>query len=311
MIVLRENCSPPAGPVVATIGFFDGVHCGHRFLLSQTEDTARRRGGKSMAVTFSRHPSEVLCPGTLKELLTDFDERCSLLCEAGIDYCAVLDFTLALSKMSAKDFMSEYLRRRLNVSVLVVGYDHSFGHDKESTFDDYRKTGEQVGIEVIKAGQFIPPDGLKISSTQIRRQLHAGNVETAALMLGRRYALCGTVVDGRRVGRRIGFPTANISMTGSQKVIPAAGVYSAVAHVGENAYASVVNIGTRPTLHNGNDTTIEAHLIGFDGNIYGRVLELEFVGRLRDERRFDSLDELREQINRDAAAVVDILKNKA
>ena len=135
MIVLRENCSPSAGPVVATIGFFDGVHCGHRFLLSQTKDTARRRGGKSMAVTFSRHPSEILCPGTFKELLTDFDERCSLLGEAGIDYCAVLDFTLALSKMLAKDFMSEYLRRRLNVSVLVVGYDHSFGHDKESTFD--------------------------------------------------------------------------------------------------------------------------------------------------------------------------------
>ena len=208
------------------------------------------------------------------------------------------------------DFMKEYLVKRFNVATLIVGYDHSFGHDKGSTFDDYRREGEQVGLEVVQAGKFTATGGLKVSSTQIRHRLTEGNVEAAALMLGRCYSLGGAVVEGHRVGRRIGFPTANIDAFSSHKIIPARGVYACVAHVGGAAYAAVVNIGTRPTVHNGNDTSVEAYLIGFSGDIYGSMLEVEFVSRLRDERQFQSLDELRAQIGLDAHKAADVVKDR-
>lgn len=310
MKILRESSCLSDKKAVATIGFFDGVHCGHRFLLSQVESMARSRGCVSMAVTFERHPADVLNPGTVKPLLTTFDERCALLEKAGVDYCAVIDFTPELSRLSAMDFMKEYLVKRFNVATLIVGYDHSFGHDKGSTFDDYRREGEQVGLEVVQAGKFTAPGGLKVSSTQIRHRLTEGNVEAAALMLGRCYSLGGAVVEGHRVGRRIGFPTANIDAFSSHKIIPARGVYACVAHVGGAAYAAVVNIGTRPTVHNGNDTSVEAYLIGFSGDIYGSMLEVEFVSRLRDERQFQSLDELRAQIDLDAHKAADVLKDR-
>lgn len=301
MEILQETSSRPIPRATAAIGFFDGVHCGHRFLLSRVVSIARSRGEVPMAVTFRRHPAEVLRPGGgACPLLSTFEERCALIAEAGIGYCAVLDFTSELSRLSAEGFMREYLAGRFNVGTLVVGYDHSFGHDAGLSFDDYRSLGGRIGIYVEQAGEYTVSGGGKVSSTGIRRRLAEGDVATAAVMLGRSYAICGTVAEGSRIGRQIGFPTANIDTSGLRKVVPGCGVYACTARIDGAAYAAVVNIGTRPTVCDGGEVNVEAHLLGFSGDIYGRLLCIEFAARLRDERRFASVDELRSQIARDA-----------
>lgn len=299
MKILREKCEPPAESVVATIGFFDGVHCGHRFLLSQVESIARKCCKKAMVVTFARHPADILNHGVAKPLLTTFEERCALLEAAGIDYCAVLDFTEELSQLSAKSFMNDYLRKRFNVDTLVMGYDHSFGHEHGTKFSEYRIIGQSLGLKIVPAAEFKSSDGLKISSTRIRCNLLNGDVVTAAKMLGRYYSLAGTVVEGHRIGRQLGFPTANIDTSATGKIVPASGVYAVVAHTGDTSYYAVTNIGTRPTLHNGDDTSIETYIPDFTGNLYGQTLRVDFVAHLRNERHFDSTDELRKQINHD------------
>lgn len=309
MKVLRKDDPRPAKASAAAVGFFDGVHFGHRFLLENVKAVARARNLSTMAVTFSKHPLAVLRPESQPSLLSTTDERLSLIKSQGIDFCALLDFTKAFAMLSAEDFMREYLLDRLNVKVLVMGYDHSIGHDKDKSFEHYRSLGESMGICVVRAAKYLPPSGMEISSSAIRCALAEGKVEQASAMLGRRYAIAGKVVEGHHVGTGIGFPTANIDASAAGKVVPGKGVYAAIAHVDGNKYASVVNIGTRPTLHNGNDTTVEAFLNNFNGNLYGRDMSLEFAAHLRSEKHFDSLEELKQQIACDNESAKKILKN--
>lgn len=231
MKVLRKDDPRPAKASAAAVGFFDGVHFGHRFLLENVKAVARARNFSTMAVTFSKHPLAVLRPESQPSLLSTTDERLSLIKSQGIDFCALLDFTKAFAMLSAEDFMREYLLDRLNVKVLVMGYDHSIGHDKDKSFEHYRSLGESMGICVVRAAKYLPPSGMEISSSAIRCALAEGKVEQASAMLGRRYAIAGKVVEGHHVGTGIGFPTANIDASAAGKVVPGKGVYAAIAHV--------------------------------------------------------------------------------
>ena len=284
---------------MATIGFFDGVHRGHRFVIDRLRAVAGERGMPSLVVTFAEHPRQVLQPGFRPALLTTPQEKLDLLRRSGADDCAVLHFTPELSHLSAEGFMREVLRGQLGVSVLLMGYDHRFGHERDGCFDDYVAHGQRLGIEVLRLEQYAAPGAEHISSSEIRRALAAGEVERANAMLGYRYALEGTVVDGFKVGRTLGFPTANLRPGHADKLVPAAGVYAVRAQAEGRTYLGMLNIGTRPTLAGDGRTSIEAHLIGFGGDLYAQTLRVEFVARLRDERRFDTTEALAAQLARD------------
>lgn len=307
MRTLSEESPRPLLASVAAVGFFDGVHFGHRFLLENVKATARARNLATMAVTFNRHPLQLLRPEKTPALLTTTDERVSLIEEQGIDLCAMLNFTKEFAAQTAKEFMMRYLAGKLNVKALVIGYDHSLGSDKDKTFEHYRTLGEELGISVSRAARYMPPSGVEVSSTAIRRALLEGKVETASSMLGRPYNLSGKVVEGHHIGTSLGFPTANINALSSGKVIPCNGVYSAIARVDGKPYAAAVNIGVRPTLGNGSDISIEAFLPEFSGNLYGQEVDLRFISRLRDEQHFDSLESLSAQIAQDVSKAMQTL----
>lgn len=281
----------------ATIGFFDGVHLGHVHLLEELKSIARQRGLKSMAVTFPEHPRQILQSDYRPRLLSTPDDKMRLLEQTGIDYCFPLHFTSALAMLDAETFMTDFLQKRLGVSTLLVGHDHHFGHDTSLTIDDYSHIGDRIGMEVIPADAYLY-QGTPVSSSRIRRELVAGNVKAANEMLGYRYTISGTVIHGLQNGRKMGFPTANLGPYCEFMQIPADGVYSALATVDGETWPAMLNIGFRPTFH-GNARTIEAHLLGFDRDIYFHELKLEFVDYLRPERRFSSPQQLAAQLEAD------------
>ena len=280
---------------VATIGFFDGVHRGHRFLLEQVCDVAHSRSMSSMAITFDRHPRQVLSSDYQPLLLTSLEEKVSLLGSCGVDRIEVVHFTLAMSRMPALEFMRKVLKESLGVSVLLMGYDHQFGHGGGS-FHEYREWGEEVGIEVLLATKL---PGMSVSSSRIRKMIALGDIEGANHLLGHPFVVEGEVVSGHRVGREIGFPTANVSASPGT-ILPHKGVYAVEAELPDGSMAGgMLCIGNRPTLQNGSDISVEAHLFDFDGDLYGKRIRLMPVARLRDERRFSSLGELQRQLKED------------
>jgi riboflavin kinase/FMN adenylyltransferase len=289
------------------VGFFDGVHLGHRHLIEQVRAEAVRTGTASLLITFTRHPQHILPHKQAPDLLTTQTERMALLQATGIDYLLPLPFTSKLAALSARSFMEIVIRNRCQARTLVVGYDHLFGHNRSETFTDYVRYGAELGIAVHRGEPFLRPagDGC-ISSSYIRKLLQVGDVSTAAACLGRPYSLSGMVVEGRRQGRLLGFPTANLE-TAADKLIPANGVYAVQVCIGkelssQNAHIGMLNIGHNPTLTTGRRRTIEVHLLDFSGNLYGETLHLHFIARLRDERKFASLPALQRQIEADRQA---------
>ena len=275
---------------VATIGFFDGVHCGHRFLISQVLELARGERLQSMVITMDCHPKTIVKTDYVPCLLTTTEERISLLKKSGIEHVEVLAFDHKMAKMDAPAFMKEILRDRLHVSTLVMGYDHRFGHGG-GEHKDYIRWGEECGIKVIIAKKF---EQHYASSSEIRRLLTEGNVTDAARLLCHPYVLTGTVESGHQVGRTLGFPTANLNIA-TNKLIPATGVYAVETDQGHG----IMNIGRSPTLNNGTNISVEVHIFGYSGNLYGRELHLSFIERIREERKFASLEELKAQILED------------
>lgn len=275
---------------VATIGFFDGVHCGHRFLISQVLEQAQKEGLQSMVITMDRHPKTIVKADYVPCLLTTTEERVSLLKKSGIDHVEVLTFDHQMAGMEAPAFMKEVLRDRLRVSTLVMGYDHRFGHGG-GEHEDYIRWGEECGIKVIIAKRF---EQHYASSSEIRRLLTEGRVREAAKLLCHPYVLTGTVESGHQVGRTLGFPTANLNIA-TGKLIPANGVYAVETTLGHG----IMNIGRRPTLNNGTNISVEVHIFGYSGNLYGQELHLSFIERIREERKFASLEELKAQIQED------------
>lgn len=299
---------------VATIGFFDGVHLGHRFLIDYVIETAKKSKMQSMVVTFSEHPRKVLHTDFQPELLTTKDEKMRLLKGTGIDEITMLDFTKELSQMPAKDFM-QLLYNTYEVRVLVVGYDHRFGCGRAEVFDDYHKYGDEMGMRVIKCPHFKLPKGsttaYSISSTSIRKALAAGKVKTATDLLGHRFILSGEVVHGFHNGTDLGYPTANIKVEDG-KLVPMEGVYLVNIIDGNTKKKTygMLNIGSRPTLDNGGQQSIEAHIFDCNTNLYGNRLEVELIEFLRKEKKFDDIDSLKAQLKSDEEACRLILKSE-
>lgn len=294
-----ENIDAYVGqPCVATIGFFDGVHKGHRCLIDQVCNVAADKGLESVLITFREHPLKVLYPQKAPFLLTTAEEKSNLLAETGADNAAVLDFTRSLSEMDARSFMKNILKEKLNVRILVIGYDHRFGHDRNCGFADYVRFGKEMVIDVINA-EALEIDGGVVSSSAIRSLLLKGDASGASSMLGYDYFIEGTVVGGFQNGRKIGFPTANVAVASSDKLIPANGVYAVRADVDGERYNGMLNIGMRPTFANGSNRSIEVFLFDFSGNIYSEHIRIEFFRRIRDEKKFACIEELKMQLEAD------------
>ena len=287
----------------ATIGFFDGVHRGHRCLIEQLHEVADKCSLDSMIITFDRHPRQVVMTDYVPQLLSTLPEKELLLRRTGVQHIEVLPFTESLRLMTALEFMREILVRRLGVAVLLMGYDHRFGHGG-GTMEQYVHWGQEVGIEVVSAR---PLEGETISSSLIRDVVRRGDMLEAARLLGYPYTLIGQVVPGHRVGRTLGFPTANIQVP-REKLLPSRGVYAVTVTLPDGTlWKGVLNVGERPTLHNGNDVSVEVHLIDFIGDLYQTQLQIHVVCRLREERLFASTDELRRQIEDDCRRASTIL----
>lgn len=301
--------------MVATIGSFDGVHRGHLCLLKQVRDIADERGIKAAAVTFTSSPKRVLGGKDVAQL-NGLRERLLLLQRSGVDEIHLLDFTHDMAKMTAYDFMRQVLKEKFGVEVLVIGYDHRFGCNRTDGFDDYVRYGKELGIEVVRGEACMAGDA-PVSSTRIRQCLAEGKVSDAAQLLGYNYKLCGKVVDGYKVGRKLGFPTANIDVRRDNKLLPADGVYAVCCRLAEEYPATtdsnlastneqwigMLNIGHRPTINNGTERSIEVHILDFEGDLYGKSLCIEFVERLREERSFENLEELTSQLAADREKV--------
>lgn len=299
-----------AAPCVATIGFFDGVHRGHKFLIKSVIDRAAEYGLQSAVITFDRHPRLVLHKEFQPRLLTTNDEKLRLLAATGVNRCEMLRFDEQTASLSAYDFMKTVLRGRLNVRRLITGYDNRFGHNRAEGFDDYVRYGQELGIEVERAEAFVL-NGVNVSSSVVRSFLSAGETDMASMCLGYHYKIGGTVVSGYHEGRKLGFPTANIDVEDKLKLVPEAGVYAVRVRIGDEPglLDGMMNIGTRPTF-DGTETTLEVNIFGFGGDIYGRKITVEFHRRLREERKFGSVYKLMDQLKADREEACRVLADE-
>ena len=283
--------------VVAT-GFFDGVHVGHRLVIEQLVEAAAVRGDESMVVTFWPHPRNVLQKEARSlRLLTALHEKKDLLLDMGVDRVEVMPFTKDFSRMTTREYLRE-LMDRFDAKAVLIGYDNRMGCDADGA-DQVAAVAHDLGLEVIRT-QMVPSEqGYAVSSTKIRERLEAGDVRAASAMLGYDYTLHGVVVAGNRLGRTIGFPTANMQMYEPLKQVPGNGVYFVkVETLGRNLYG-MCNVGCRPTVSSGNHRTIETHIFDFSEDIYGLDIKVTFIEKLRDEVRFESLEALRSQLEKD------------
>ncbi len=281
--------------VVAATGFFDGVHLGHRKVLNSLCEIARSEGNRSAVISFWPHPRSVLQQQAYNlRLLTTLEEKDALIKSIGVDDFITIPFTKEFSRLSTRDFLKEYLIGRHNVSTLVIGYDHRLGNDVSESQRDMISTAESLGIKVVRVSEFLL-DGNIISSTKIRKLLQDTDVVGAADFLGYRYSLNGVVVSGQRLGRTIGFPTANMQLYNPLKEVPGNGVYATYVNVLGKRYIGITNIGTRPTV-DGHERTIETYILDFNEDIYGLDLTVEFVLKIRDERKFASLEDLKQEL---------------
>ena len=291
--------------VVAT-GFFDGVHVGHRLVIQQLVEAAAVRGDESMVITFWPHPRNVLQKEARSlRLLTTLAQKKQILHEMGVDRVEVLQFTKGFSTMTTEEYL-RMLIEKYGVRTILLGYDNRMGSDAKGA-DEVARAAENLGIEVLRAEMVPSESGYAVSSTKIRERLEEGDVKNAAAMLGYDYQLHGVVVAGNRIGRTIGFPTANMQLYEPLKLIPGNGVYFVRVETSDRMLYGMCNIGCRPTVGTGNARTIETNIFDFDEDIYGLDLKITFLARIREEIRFDSLDELRIQLEKDRDACLTML----
>jgi len=275
---------------------FDGVHLGHQKVILSAVKNAERYDSISTIVTFSQHPGYIKSK-THPRLITTFEEKLELFKKLGVQAVVILDFTDELSRISAEDYLKNFLIMGLNAKSISVGYNHHFGANKKGDCNLLRSYSAEFNYEV-KVISPVTIDGHVVSSSAIRKHIHSGDVDIATKMLGRPYSIKNIVVEGKHRGRLLGFPTANLNLP-PDKSCPKAGVYSGIVDIDEKKYFSVVNVGKRPTYGDLVENLIEAHILDFDGDIYNKEIEVSFLSRIRDEKKFASEDELKEQIKLD------------
>ena len=291
--------------VVAT-GFFDGVHVGHRLVIEQLVKAAAVRGDESMVVTFWPHPRNVLQKEARSlRLLTTLQEKKDILSGLGVDHVEVMQFTREFSDMTTEDYL-RLLKDRFGVKTVLIGYDNRMGSNSDGA-DQVARTAESLGLEVIRTDMVTSELGYAVSSTKIRERLETGDVQAASAMLGYDYTLHGVVIAGNRLGRTIGFPTANMQVYEPLKLVPGNGVYFVKVETLGRSLFGMCNIGCRPTVASGNARTIETNIFGFDEDIYGLDMNVTFIAKIRDEIRFDSLDALRRQLEIDRDLCLSLL----
>ncbi|MBR5833620.1 MAG: riboflavin biosynthesis protein RibF [Bacteroidales bacterium] len=283
--------------VVAT-GFFDGVHTGHRHVITQLIEAAAARGDESMVVTFWPHPRNVLQKEARSlRLLTTLAEKKQMLLDMGVDRVEVLDFTKDFSRMTTEEYLL-MLKERFGAKTVLIGYDNRMGCDAKDA-DQVAQTAAQLGLETLRTQMVPSQHGYAVSSTKIRQKLEEGDVQAASAMLGYDYSLLGVVVAGNRIGRTIGFPTANMQLYEPLKLVPGNGVYFVRVNTLGQEWYGMCNVGCRPTVGQGNTRTIETHILGFDEDIYGLDIKVTFLRKIRDEIKFASLTDLKKQLELD------------
>jgi riboflavin kinase/FMN adenylyltransferase len=306
MVIVRSlNESAPSPPSAATVGTFDGVHVGHQRILGTLVDHAAKAGIRSVVLTFEPHPRNVVGKGPVS-LLTTLDERLELFASSGVACVVVIDFTFEFSRQIPTEFFRNYLIKGVNAREIIIGYDHMFGRD--------RGAGREQLVDLAAAASIrttvVPPvssGAHVISSSSIRRLLARGDVSTAGEYLGRPYALTGTVVRGDGRGVQLGFPTANLGGIADSKMLPASGVYAVTVRLDGRTILGMMNIGVRPTFDDIDHQVLEVHLLDFDEIIYNRQLTVRFHRRLRDEEKFDTVDELKKQLELDRTETRNLL----
>jgi riboflavin kinase/FMN adenylyltransferase len=291
---------------VLTVGTFDGVHEGHKTLIERVVTAAKAEGRRSVVVSFDPHPRDILQPGANGiQLLTTLDERADMLDAMGVDQLVVIPFTRDFSLMRSDEFIRDILFNTIGMSHIVIGYDHHFGRNREGGIDELRRMGEELGFRVESVEKH-DIGAVTVSSTAARNALREnGDVRLVASFLGRPYTLSGIVVHGQKRGRILGFPTANLRIHDTRKIIPKTGVYAVDVDYAGQVWRGMLNIGIRPTFRDGLTQSIETHLIGFDGDLYGQSLTVRFIDRIRDERAFSGMEELRTQLEADRQVCIE------
>ncbi|NTW51437.1 MAG: bifunctional riboflavin kinase/FAD synthetase [Chlorobiaceae bacterium] len=295
---MPEAISPV--PSSVTVGSFDGLHVGHRMIIGTMVDRAREMSLRSVVVTFEPHPRLVLDDSRecKVRLLTTFDEKISQFRKMEIDLLFVVRFDRQFASRSSESFIREVLAGMLGAQHVVVGYDHGFGSKRSGSGSTLHSLGSECGFSVDVVGE-VSVDNEPVSSTRIRELLSSGRIREANTCLGAPYMISGTVVEGRKLGRQIGFPTANLTLHEHCKLLPAHGVYIAKVHIDGRDFPAMINIGNRPTVSQDGQVTVEAHVLGYSGELYGRFLVLNLIDFIRPEKRFDSVEELRAQLELD------------
>lgn len=296
-------------PSVVTIGTFDGVHIGHQKIIKRLIDTAKSEGLKSIVLTFFPHPRMVLQKDTRIKLIHSIAERHMILSALGLDDLLTKEFSKEFSRLSAEDFVRQILVEKLNAKKIIIGYDHRFGRNRNADITDLIQFGKTYGFEVEEiSAQDI--DDVSVSSTKIRKALNDGHIAIANSYLGHLFKLTGRVVKGKGLGKKLGFPTANIQVKETYKMIPKQGVYIVKSVIGQNVFYGMMNIGTNPTV-NGHVQSIEVHFFNFNADIYDTVIAVDFLERIRDEVKFSSIEALKSQLGNDEQkALAYIAKNR-
>jgi len=293
---------------VVTSGTFDGVHLGHQKIINRLKEIAKKNEGETVVITFWPHPRLILRPDEpFMQLLNTFEEKAELLRQQGIDHLIRIPFTKEFSQISSQEFISKILVETIGTKKLVIGYDHKFGKNREGSFNQLSINGPTYGFEV----EEIPRqdvDNMGVSSTRIRKALGEGDIDTANHFLGRPYSLSGRVIKGDKLGRVLGFPTANIDLDSHDKLVPAQGIYAVgVVHERKN-YGGMLYIGTRPTV-DGTKRSIEVNMFDFNKEIYGETLHVSFLKLLRTDSKFEDLESLKNQLHIDKESALIALKN--
>ncbi len=291
-----------------TVGTFDGVHLGHREILDKLRYIADSKNVRSLVVTFEPHPQVVLRSKSPDiKILTTLEEKLSVLSSLEIDSVLVIEFTKEFAGTGAREFYEDYLLKKVGMCDLILGYDHMFGRNREGNFELMEELSRHHGFSVDRVDEY-KVDGTNVSSTAIRRLLDAGNVKKAETFLGRRYSLTGVVASGKKLGRQLGMPTANLEVDSELKLIPAKGIYTVIVDIGGEEFGGVMNIGTNPTVTDEESLKLEVNIFDFDSEIYGSKIEVQFVDFLRSEEKFSSLEELKRQMLIDKNNSKEILK---